>query len=295
MLKNVLRGRQPPPRRDVAEALATLDALAARQPELAQIAALQSALIRGAYAAPAPVGVIDLADEELRALLERGAPLLADTRLPIEEGLLRESLLRLIDAAREHGVEGLVTLASGLHARRVEATTLAHSLLHNGIDEKGHLIDTFDQLKAAPEPARNLLRVALLPFLEQISAALRPRRGELPWGRGYCPCCGAWPVLGEQRGLDQTRVLRCGLCADAWPVERVRCAFCGNRDHTSLGYLQVEEEAQKQRVATCDACGHYLKLRSTLAPLAAPALLAEEIALMHLDLIALDAGFTPPG
>jgi FdhE protein len=111
------------------------------------------------------------------------------------------------------------------------------------------------------------------------------------WGRGYCPTCGAWPVLAEQRGLEQCRYLRCGLCASSWEVDRLFCPFCTTRDFTVLGYFQVEGEEHRQRVATCDACRGYLKLRSTLTPLTTPQLLVEEIALVHLDLLALDKGY----
>ena len=53
-------------------------------------------------------------------------------------------------------------------------------------------------------------------------------------------------------------------------------------------------EEPRQRIATCDACQSYLKLRSTLTPLTTPQLLVEEIALVHLDLIAMDKGYSPP-
>lgn len=289
MRQNFFKGRQAPEHPELAEALKQLAALAEQQPELAAAARLQVALLRAAYAAPAPVGALDLSDHELQARLGRGVPLLAEARLPIAERHLRETLLRLIDSARDHQVEGLLPLVAALREGRVEALALAHALLGQGESEAGIV-----RLGVAPGPARTLLRIALLPFLEQLAAQLKPRRSALSWSQGYCPSCGAWPTLGEQRGLDQTRYLRCGLCASAWPRDRVLCAFCGNRDHDSLGYLQVAEEAQRQRVATCTRCGHYLKLRSTIGALSAPQLLAEEIALLHLDMIALDAGFTPP-
>jgi formate dehydrogenase maturation protein FdhE len=101
-------------------------------------------------------------------------------------------------------------------------------------------------------------------------------------------------VLAEQRGLEQLRYLRCGLCASAWEVDRLLCPFCSNRDHLLLGYLQVEGEEQKQRIATCDACHGYLKLRSTLAPLTTLQLLVEEVALVHLDLLAMQQGYMSP-
>jgi len=65
--------------------------------------------------------------------------------------------------------------------------------------------------------------------------------------------CGAWPVLAEQCGLEQLRYLRCGLCASSWEADRLLCPFCITRDFHVLGYLQVEGEEPRQRVATCDA------------------------------------------
>jgi FdhE protein len=127
-----------------------------------------------------------------------------------------------------------------------------------------------------------------------VATQLAPLRATQPWGHGYCPTCGAWPVLAEQRGLEQWRYLRCGLCASSWVVDRLLCPFCTTRDFHVLGYLQVEGEEPRQRVATCDACQSYLKLRSTLTPLGTPQLLVEEIALVHLDLIAMEKGYGPP-
>jgi FdhE protein len=139
-----------------------------------------------------------------------------------------------------------------------------------------------------------LLRLSLLPCLEQTAIRLAPWYNHQAWGRGYCPTCGAWPVLAEQRGLEQRRYLRCGLCASAWEVDRLLCPFCGNRDHLLLGYLQVESEEHKQRLATCDACHSYVKLRSTLVPLTTPQILVEEVALLHLDLLAQQQGYMLP-
>jgi FdhE protein len=153
------------------------------------------------------------------------------------------------------------------------------------------------QLEAQGHPAdlvMTLLRLALLPCLEQIATQLASWRAHQHWGHGYCPTCGAWPVLAEQRGLEQLRYLRCGLCASSWEMDRLLCPFCATRDHMLLGYFQVEGEEQKQRVATCDACQGYLKLRSTLTPLTTPQLLVEELALVHLDLIAMEKGYILP-
>ena len=88
----------------------------------------------------------------------------------------------------------------------------------------------------------SLFALALSSVLVPISAALESRWRTPTWMHGYCPVCGCWPKLGEFRGLEQTRWLRCGLCAAEWEVPRVRCFFCGTRDHRQLGYLHLDGE-----------------------------------------------------
>jgi FdhE protein len=112
-----------------------------------------------------------------------------------------------------------------------------------------------------------------------------------PWHRGYCPTCGSWPLLGEARGLEQDRFLRCGWCASAWPIDRLHCPFCGNRDHHTLGYLHVEGEEDRHRAGTCDLCHGYVKWVSTIFALSEPQMLVADVATIHLDLAAAERGF----
>src|SRR5581483_7929582 len=121
-----------------------------------------------------------------------------------------------------------------------------------------------------------VLRLTLFPALASVHAALLPLRREIGWSQGYCPICGSWPLLGEFRGLEQTRYLRCGLCTAEWEVPRLQCPFCANRVHRLLGYLHVEAEEAKWRASTCDACHGYVKVISTLSALTGPQLLVQE-------------------
>jgi formate dehydrogenase accessory protein FdhE len=139
-----------------------------------------------------------------------------------------------------------------------------------------------------------LLRWTLLPVLEQAALQLQPLRQHTEWQAGYCPTCGAWPLLAEQRGIEQTRVLRCGLCASGWTVERLLCPFCGSRAHTDIAYLYEEAQQATQRAVTCERCHCYYKAIATLAPLSAPQLLVADLATLHLDLIALERAYAPP-
>jgi len=289
-----LLSRQTPERPEVTAAVTQLTHLAEAQPDLRQAAALQAACIRAMYAAPAPISPPTLTAEEAAARLTGGMPLLRNLPLPCDAHHLRAVFLRLCEAActvldtETHLYE---ILAAAVSQRHLDPWTLGNVLL------TGTAQALPGQLEAQGYPTdlvMTLLRLALLPFLEQVTPLLAPLRANQLWSHGYCPTCGAWPVLAEQRGLEQVRYLRCGLCAASWEVDRLWCPFCANRDHTMLGYLYVEGEEQKQRVATCDACQSYVKLRSTLTPFTPLQLLVEELALLHLDLIAMEKGYVSP-
>src|SRR5262249_24474050 len=77
-----------------------------------------------------------------------------------------------------------------------------------------------------PGLTATVLRLSLPPALASIHAALAPLVEGTAWQQGYCPTCGSWPLLGEYRGLEQRRVLRCGLCAAEWELPRLLCPFC---------------------------------------------------------------------
>jgi FdhE protein len=292
--------RQTPERPEVSEAVAALVRLAEAQPDLRQAAAVQAALIRALYAEPALASPYTLAAAEITARLTGGVPLLHNASLPCTERDVHDMFVRLCSAASKAVTEVLAeraplpytTLAEAAQKGRLALWDWGKTLLAGAAQT---LPARLEAQGYAADLVMTLLRLTLLPFLEQITARLTPLWANQSWGRGYCPVCGAWPVLAEQRGLEQFRYLRCGLCASAWEVDRLLCPFCANRDHLLLGYLQVEGEEQKQRLATCDACQGYLKLRSTLTPLTTPQLLVEEVALVHLDLIAMDQGYMLPG
>jgi FdhE protein len=111
--------------------------------------------------------------------------------------------------------------------------------------------------------------VGLLRFLgwESIARSLRPvfaeyagRRDEDSWMRGYCPACGAQPVLSQLSGDANARQRRlaCGCCRSTWQFRRIGCPFCANENSDRLGILVVEEEPFL-RLDFCRDCSGYLK------------------------------------
>lgn len=286
--------RPTPERPDITEAANQLRHLGETRPDLREAATLQAVLLRAAYAEPISISKIDISSDDAIIRFGQGMPLLRGVPLPVDKALLQAQFVRLAAACRE--LDGAVGKSGeALHRlarqNKLDAFALAQAMVN------GQAQDVPAELEAADLPVEltlALLRFTLLPVLEAAITQLAPLRSAAAWQHGYCPTCGAWLLLAEQRGLEMARFARCGLCTSSWPIDRVACAFCGNRDHRTLNYFHVESEAQRQRVAACDECGYYLKLRSTLQPFRTPQLLHEEIALVHLDLIAIDKGYMPP-
>lgn len=279
----------------VEAALAQLAQLAATHADLQAATSLHTALLRVLYGAPAPVTPLVLREAEARDRLAAGMPLLRNAPLPCAAAPVRELFRRLCAAASDSARDdaaAYTALARAVRRGQLDPWELGNTLLAGAAD---HLPGSLTERGYPADRVMTLLRLTLLPFLEQTAAACAAWVTPQRWSQGYCPLCGAWPLLAEQRGLEQERYLRCGLCASAWTLERLRCAFCTTREPGQLGYLVVEGEEARQRVATCNACGGYLKLRSTLTPLRTPELLVEEVALVHLDVLAMGQGYVAPG
>jgi FdhE protein len=156
-----------------------------------------------------------------------------------------------------------------------------------------------DRLRQAAGPGIDagavaaLAQFAVRPLLLE---AARRARAAIPddWRQGYCPVCGDWPTLVEQRGLERQRVLRCGRCAAGWHRGVLNCPFCEERDHRRQGSLVPHEGGELVRVETCHACQGYLKSVTTLRAKAPWALALDDLRTLHLELAALERGFRRP-
>jgi FdhE protein len=222
--------------------------------------------------------------------LSSGVPLLRGEPSTFDVTAFRRRWQRACGAlVTAQGDTAAAALAEALKSGRLDAAALVEAVLAGKPEEVRR------QAEAAGldvELTPTLLRFALFPHLTAVVPQLAPLREGIAWEHGYCPTCGSWPLLGEFRGLDQSRFLRCGLCADGWEVPRLFCPYCGCRDHTKLGFLHVEGEEMKWRAATCDACRGYVKMVSTLSALPPLAVLVADAATLHLDLAAAERGYT---
>jgi formate dehydrogenase accessory protein FdhE len=141
-------------------------------------------------------------------------------------------------------------------------------------------------LQLDPELLRLLAHNSLKPALRSWAQGLKGVVDLDHWQRGQCPLCGSPPLLAEIQGKEGERRLRCGACGADWNYPRLKCVFCASQDYKSLGYIGVEGEEEKYRLQTCDQCRGYLKVVVTFDPTPVDMLPVEDLATLHLDLIA---------
>lgn len=283
-----------PRARETPEAAAErrLRALHAERPELGALAQLQLAVLRLLPERAAWLVGVDVTPETAAERLTRGEPWLHGARLALDGARVRAALGELADRAAGAGAPGAARLRDAVRRGRLDPLELlpaAIAAAPRAFAAPVHLLDL-------PEPLlATLLGLALQPLL----LAARERVGPEPegWAEGYCPGCGAWPVLALLEGLDRTRWLACGRCGQTWPRPWLRCAYCGNDDHASQGYLQLDA-GEARRVATCERCRGYLKTITALERPALPLIAVEDLSTVDLDLIALERDWVrpdPPG
>jgi FdhE protein len=132
---------------------------------------------------------------------------------------------------------------------------------------------------------------SLRPELESVALKYGKIVEKSGWSQGYCPICGKEPKIGEIRdGEEGKRYLFCHQCGYKWYFHRIKCPFCGNEEQHSLAYFEVEGE-ERYRVDVCNKCRRYIKTVELPKSSEEPNLDVEDIATLHLDLIASDEGY----
>ena len=278
---------------DVEDALADLATVSGARPDLAELAMQLNACLRAAYAEPVVASPPSIAAESAREKIAAGISLLRGETLSLDAAALVDRWQRIVAAMKPYRPDATPALAAATGPDKLDLALLATFVLAG---EPQQVHERADALGLDVPLTASMLWLTLFPTLTSIRVALEPQLASAEWNRGQCPACGSWPKLGEFRGLEQVRWLRCGLCAASWELSRLRCPYCDNRDHRQLGYLHVEGEEGKHRAATCDRCGHYTKMCSTLSPMTPPQITVTDLATVHLDLLATDRGIhLPPG
>ena len=131
---------------------------------------------------------------------------------------------------------------------------------------------------------------SLRPALEKVVARYGNAVRKAGWEEGYCPICGREPKIGEIRDEEGSRYLFCSQCGYEWNYLRIKCPFCGNEEQQSLAYFTIEGD-ERYRVDVCNECKRYIKIVDFREAKQKADLDVEDIATLHLDMLANDEGY----
>ena len=220
--------------------------------------------------------------------VQGGLPLLSPEALSVDRGTATAFLSGLLDVLRRVGREGhadLDRIGGGLSGGALDLASLYAACL-------ARQRDIVDQAAAAFSVQAPLLafvlEIPLKTALERVSSSL-PRERFDGWKEGYCPVCGSRAGMAELSGDEGKRRLSCSACFFRWAYPRIQCPYCGNADPETLSYFTAGDGPT--RVGVCRKCSRYLKTRDVRLGNADVPLEAEDLATLHLDLLAGKEGF----
>jgi FdhE protein len=220
--------------------------------------------------------------------VEGGLPLLSPEALSVDRDAATAFLSGLLDVLRRVGREGhadLDRIGQGLSAGSLDLASLYVACL----GRKRDVVDRAAVALSVQAPLLAfLLEIPLKTALERVSSSLAPERFD-GWQEGYCPVCGSRAGMAELSGDEGKRRLSCSACFFRWPYPRIQCPYCGNADPETLSYFTAGDGPT--RVGVCRKCSRYLKTRDARLGNADVPLEVEDLATLHLDLLAGKEGF----
>jgi FdhE protein len=263
-----------------------MDTLLAAQPETRPWLALLT-LVFEECANPAWETVA--AATRLLPVRTAGTPLLAGATIPIDARLADTWVRRVLERAGQTGAEA-ASLRAAAGTRSLDALEVLEAAVNADVERLGAIAGG---IGVDPEAFAAVAGLTPLPLLQALRRHFGPA-SDPQWSAGYCPVCGDWPLLAEQRGLERARRLRCGRCGSDWAQPGIRCPYCGVIGHASRAALVSEQDGEARKVETCLQCRGYLKNVSTLRAWAGDEIPLADLATVDLDLAALEREFTRP-
>lgn len=226
-------------------------------------------------------------DEKLIASkLSGGLPLLDFTTVKFDYAPARDYFLRLLEIAEKRMPGETKEFVRQIREGELDfSEVIRHSFDPSSEGEFAKDVDedTFDLIELFAEES-------LRPALEEFAEGYGNVVGKSQWGEGYCPICGKEPKIGELRGSEDQRFLFCNQCGFEWQFSRVKCPFCGNEEQQTLAYFTVEGE-ERYRVDVCNECKRYVKMVDSSDMGGKANLDVEDIATLHLDMLATEEGY----
>lgn len=277
----------------VDRVLSALDALTDQNPELESAVDFYEELLPVLHAARPNLDGMALHRDSAQTKLKQGVPLLwGEFGLPETLGAEPniELFMTLCRLATEGGNDsGQLLMQAYLEGQLDLKGALSKALT---LDRAG-LTRLANPLQADSSLLEAMAGYVLTPIAWAYQLALGEVMNFADWRKGYCPVCGAWPILSEQRGRDKHRYLRCGRCGAGWRFNRLQCVWCDNTQQKELGFL-FDSDRPTSRADTCDYCRGYIKTIITFDPLESDMLPVHDLATIFLDQMAAAEGYKRP-
>ncbi len=211
-----------------------------------------------------------------------------DFPLDIEASMeVFEMLCQIGKEANRHMAEQVGKIGEALDNKKMDL----RNLLRKGVREQT-IEKMADEFGLDRKVFSFLIQSSARPSIE---AGMEQLRGEVDsetWLKGYCPICGSLPSLSLLKEEVGKRYLLCSFCGYQWRIDRIFCPFCNNKDQESLHYFYGEGE-ETHRIDLCDKCHQYIKTIDYRNLQQSDPVL-EDLATLHLDLLATQKGYTRP-
>ncbi|MDP2861226.1 MAG: formate dehydrogenase accessory protein FdhE [Desulfobacterales bacterium] len=231
-----------------------------------------------------------LADDIISIKAKEKFPLFCLSEFSVDVNSSRKlfkKICKIINKSDNHMSSVAEVIFAANENKKIDFNELYTALLHDDDASFGNIASKLKTDRdALAFITYNSIKPSLSIFAESASKYLDK---DNPWDKGYCPVCGNSPVISTFES-DGKRFLTCSFCWHKWTVTRLFCPFCDNREAGSLHYLFSEDE-QEYRIDVCDRCNKYIKNVDTRIITRFVYLPLEQIATLHLDIMAKEKGF----
>ena len=223
----------------------------------------------------------------IAAKMAGGFPLVDFSTVGFDLSEPREYFLALLEIAEKRNPGETAEMARKIREGEITFNDLIYESFNplplEEEAESGEEDATFDLVEL-------FIEESLRPALEQVVARHGEAVTKSDWSEGYCPICGRDPKIGEIRDEEGTRYLFCNQCGFEWSFLRIKCPFCSNEEQQTLAYFTIEAD-ERYRVDVCNACKRYIKIVDFRETDRKADLDVEDIATLHLDMLANDEGY----
>jgi len=241
-------------------------------------------------AAKTEIEPTELSDDIVSIKAKEKFPLFSLSEFSVDVNSSRKlfkKICKIIIKSDNHMSSAAETIFAANENKKIDFNELYAALLHDDDTSFGKIAA---KLKTDRDALAFITYNSIKPSLSMFAkSASKYLDKDNTWEKGYCPVCGNAPVISTFES-DGKRFLTCCFCWHKWTVARLFCPFCENREAGALHYLFSEDE-KEYRIDVCDRCNKYIKNVDTRIISRFVYLPLEQIATLHLDIMAKEKGF----